>query len=216
MYTSLSDFFKDIKDSGVDWLKSQLKMSAITFVLLIVGLFVIDQKIVPIAWAALIPFIALAITIVDFIPTIGISTCMLPWAVIDALFVKPDGTKAGLAIFILYVIFMLIKQILEPFVRGKSLGISPIEEVVSAVAGYFVFSLFGISAVGFVAGPLLYIITKKVYTKFNPDGFFSMYHEPSYLKRDKNNEDGEVIDISDDVVDVDEIKDVDDKDSHNS
>ena len=40
--------------------------------------------------------------------------------------------------------------------------------------------------------------------------------EPSYLKRDKNDEDGEVIDISDDVVDVDDVKDVDDEDSHNS
>lgn len=205
MYTSLSDFFKDIKDSGVDWLKSQIKMSAITFVLLIVGLFVIDQKIVLIAWAALIPLIALVITIVDFIPTIGISTCMLPWALIDALFVKPDGTKAGLSIFILYVIIMIIKQILEPFVRGKSLGISPIEEVISAVAGYFIFSIFSIGPVGFVAGPVLYIISKKVYTKFNPDGFFSMYREPQYFKHDKNNDsDGDVIDISDDIVDVDE------------
>lgn len=205
MYRSLSDFFKDVKDSGVDWLKSQIKMSAITFVLLIVGLFVIDQKIVPIAWAALIPLIALVITIVDFIPTIGISTCMLPWALIDALFVKPDGTKAGLSIFILYVIIMIIKQILEPFVRGKSLGISPIEEVISAVAGYFIFSIFSIGPVGFVAGPVLYIISKKVYTKFNPDGFFSMYREPQYFKHDKGNDsDGDVIDISDDVVDVDE------------
>ena len=205
MYTSLSDFFKDIKDSGADWLKSQIKMSAITFVLLIVGLFVIDQKIVPIAWAALIPLIALVITIVDFIPTIGISTCMLPWALVDALFVKPDGTKAGLSIFTLYVIIMIIKQIFEPFVRGKSLGISPIEEVVSAVAGYFVFTIFGIGPVGFVAGPVLYIISKKVYTKFNPDGFFSMYREPQYFKHDKNNDsDGDVIDISDDVIDVDD------------
>lgn len=202
MYRSLSDFFKDVKDSGVDWLKSQIKMSAITFVLLIVGLFVIDQKIVPIAWAALIPLIALVITIVDFIPTIGISTCMLPWALIDALFVNK---KAGLSIFILYVIIMIIKQILEPFVRGKSLGISPIEEVVSAVAGYFIFSIFSIGPVGFVAGPVLYIISKKVYTKFNPDGFFSMYREPQYFKHDKNNDsDGDVIDISDDIVDVDE------------
>lgn len=204
MYRSLSDFFKDVKDSGIDWFKSQIKMSAITFVLLLVGLFVIDQKIVPIAWAALIPLIALVITIVDFIPTIGISTCMLPWALIDALFVKPDGTKAGLSIFVLYVIIMVIKQILEPFVRGKSLGISPIEEVVSAVAGYFIFGIFGVSPIGFVAGPVLYIIAKKVYTKFNPDGFFSMYHEPSYFKQDKGSDDGEVIDISDDVVDVDD------------
>ena len=205
MYTSLSDFFKDIKDSGVDWFKSQIKMSAITFLLLVIGLFVIDQKIVPIAWAALIPLIALVITIVDFIPSIGISTCMLPWALIDALFVEPDGKKAGLSIFILYVIIMIIKQILEPFVRGKSLGISPIEEVFSSVAGYFIFNIFGVGPVGFVAGPLLYIISKKVYTKFNPDGFFSMYHEPQYFRGDKNNNtDGDVIDISDDVVDVDE------------
>ncbi len=205
MYRSLSDFFKDVKDSGVDWFKSQLKMSAITFLLLVIGLFIIDQKIVPIAWAALIPLIALVITFVDFLPTVGISICMLPWALIDALFVEPDGKKAGFSIFILYIIIMVVKQILEPFVRGKSLGISPIEEIFSSVAGYLFFSIFGVGAVGFVAGPLLYIISKKVYTKFNPDGFFSMYREPQYFKHDKNNDSAdEVIDISDDVVDVDE------------
>ena len=34
MYNSIFDLFDEIKSSGKDWLKSQLKVSALTFLLL--------------------------------------------------------------------------------------------------------------------------------------------------------------------------------------
>ena len=73
MYQSLSEFFADARHSGKDWIKSQIKLSAITFVLLLVGLFVADivceKKLgTGIALDLLIPFIAIAIAIIDAVP----------------------------------------------------------------------------------------------------------------------------------------------------
>lgn len=160
MESKFQTFLKDAKTSGIDWLKSQLVMSLITFVLLIIGLLIIDNLIIGFASVPVIILISLGIAIADFIPVIGVSTCMLPWAVIAALL---GNTKLGLSIFAVFVVIMIIKQFLEPLVRGKSLGMSPIEEILASLGGYVV---LGMNPIGFLLGPLIYIIGKKTYHKF--------------------------------------------------
>ncbi|NLL63531.1 MAG: AI-2E family transporter [Ruminococcaceae bacterium] len=195
MYITFSEFIKDIKSSGFDWVKSQAKLSAITFGMLLVGLFIIDIWITPIAWKALIPLIALVIAIIDAVPVFGISITMLPWALILAL---AGNSDASLSIFGLFIVVLVIKQILEPFVRGKSLGVSPIEEALSAIFGYLI---FGSNAIGFIVGPIFYTVGKKVYIKRNPEKFIGQ-EKKKYFKKFKNNE--KVVDITDDIVDVDD------------
>ncbi|MBQ0014421.1 MAG: AI-2E family transporter [Clostridia bacterium] len=197
MYQSLSEFFADAKSSGKDWIKSQVKLSAITFVLLLVGLFVADiiceKKFNDgVAWDVLIPFIALAIAIIDAVPVLGISITMLPWAALATIF--SEEKKVGLAILIVYLVIMLIKQIIEPFIRGKSLGVSPVEELVCAVIGYIVFPGTLGSALGLIIVPVVYTAAKKIYIKNNP----SFAEKKNAKLADK----GDVIDITNDVKDV--------------
>lgn len=207
MYQSLSDLINDAKSSGKDWIKSQLKISALTFVLVLLGLIVADV-VCENKWDEgiiidiLIPFVALFIAIVDAIPVIGISAVMLPWAAIDAIFGDPK--QKGLAIFIVFIVVMVIKSIAEPFIRGKSLGVSPIEEVIAAVIGCIVFPK-ALSGVGLIVAPLIYTIAKKVYVKSNPGTFFANF---GYNFLDKKtdgkmeNKNIDAIDITDEVEDV--------------
>ncbi|MBQ2016726.1 MAG: hypothetical protein II207_06970, partial [Clostridia bacterium] len=97
------------------------------------------------------------------------------------------------------------EEVLEPFVRGASLGISPWEEIVSSVAG---FALMGGNGLGLILGPCVYIVGKKVYRTMHPelagrgttgyfDRGFGQKAEPS-----RKEPEGVVIDITDDVEEV--------------
>ncbi len=188
---TILEFIKDVNSSGIDWLKSQIKLSLVTFILVFAGFVIIDHYLINIGWIPVLLLFAIIIAIADALPVIGVSSCLLPMAVVYSLFWE---LKAGFYIFGLFVIVMIIKELMEPFIRGKSLGMSPIEEVISSVAGFFV---FGANPIGFLLGPLVYIIAKKTYKRFN-----SKNEPPRNSSSGKNDDD--VIDISDEVVDVDD------------
>lgn len=107
-----------------------------------------------------------------------------------------DGNKTlGISIIVVCFIIMLIKQLLEPFIVGKTMGISPVEEIVSAVAGYAIFG-----AVGLVAGPIVYTVGKTTYLKITNQPLIKTSQRTFFNK----NTGDDVIDISDQVVDVDD------------
>ncbi len=175
--------------------KAQVILTAITLGGLLLGLNLIGIE----HWI----LASVAITIVDLLPVLGLSVTMIPWAVYE-LAIAHD-TRTGLWIFLLFVIIMAIKQILEPFIRGKSLGISPWEEVASSVAGFL---LTGGNGIGLILGPTVYIVGKKVYHTFRPElqGKRSTgYFDQGFGKKAKSyrqDEDPDIIDITDDVEEV--------------
>ena len=178
-----------------DWVKSQAILTTITLVGLLIGL-----KLIGIGHWILA---AVAITIVDLLPVLGLSITMIPWAVYELAIAK--DTRTGLWIFLLFVIIMVIKQVLEPFVRGASLGISPWEEIVSSVAG---FALMGGNGLGLILGPVVYIVGKKVYRTMHPElagrgttGYFDRGFGQK-AGTDRKEPEGTVIDITDEVEEV--------------
>ncbi len=203
MYSSFSDFINEIKTNGKKWVKSQAKMSLITFVLVLVGLIiadiVVEKKLMGqgygVAPDLLIPLIALVIAIIDAIPVLGITITMLPWAVIAMLV---GDSINGEAILVVFAVIMVIKQIIEPFVRGKSLGVSPLEEAIAAVLGWVIFPGTVGSAIGLIVVPIVYTTGKKIYLNFHPDSKLNGNLINNLLKKDN------AIDITNDVVDVDE------------
>ncbi|MBO4445744.1 MAG: AI-2E family transporter [Clostridia bacterium] len=205
MYTSLADLLSEIKNSGKDWIKSQIKVSALTFLLVMIGLFIADavcekkygSGFVP---DALIPLIAIFIATVDAIPVLGVSITMLPWAALETIFAEPR-TK-GLAILLVFICVMVIKQISEPFIRGKTLGVSPLEEVAAAAAGWVAFSFLGAlgSGLGVIVVPILYTVGKKVYISTHSQTYFTKQNE----RRAVDGRRSGAVDITDEVEDVTE------------
>lgn len=141
---------RDSAGTVKNWLKSQAILSLITLAALLAGLYFIG---VP-HWI----LIAIGITLVDAVPFLGLGITMLPWSFYELVIAKDRET--GLWLFGLFVLVMVVRQILEPFVRGKSLGISPLEEVAASVGG---FVLTGFNGIGLIAGPIVYIIGKKIW-----------------------------------------------------
>ena len=72
--------------------------------------------------------------------------------------IKKELTK-GIICLVLYLICILVRELLEPRLVGKGLGIFPVVLLVSLYAGM---KLFGVS--GIIKGPLGVVLYKNIWT----------------------------------------------------
>jgi len=129
------------------YIKAQLKLIAVTFFMVLVGLLVLRVE----------NFFVIAVlsAIFDVLPLLGVSTIFVPWIIF--LFVTG---KTGLAIglSVLWLVVVLTRQILEPKITGDSLGVSAFTTLAFMVVSL---SLFGV--MGLVLSPVLIILVKALY-----------------------------------------------------
>lgn len=152
----LENFIDDLqiilKETGIGikgYLKGQLKLMLLTFIILSVGF-----------WYIQIPLyilIALGIAIIDIIPVIGSGIIMVPWSII-AFFM--DNKNMAMEIAILYVVLTIIRQILEPKIIGDSIGLRPLYTFLSTLLGSILLGPFGV-----ILGPIIGIFINAVYLR---------------------------------------------------
>ena len=87
---------------------------------------------------------------------------MIPWAIISSL---NGDLKLGIAIFVLYIIVLIVRQILEPKIVSGNIGIHPIFTLIAMYTG---FRLSGI--IGLFLGPIVLIILKNVFETMIDNG----------------------------------------------
>lgn len=92
----------------------------------------------------------------------GSGTVMLPWAIVSAV---NGDLKLGIAIFMLYVIILIVRQLLEPRIVGNNIGIHP---VFTLIAMYTGFKFSGI--MGLFIGPIVLIILQNVFETMIDNG----------------------------------------------
>ena len=80
---------------------------------------------------------------------------MIPWAIIESI---NGNITLGIAILILWVIMTIIRNILEPKLVSKNIGIHPVFTLIAMYTGY---KLIGI--IGMIIGPIILIILKEIY-----------------------------------------------------
>lgn len=191
----IKDTLKEAWTTTLSWLKSHLLLSLILQLILIVGLCIINYKIVDFGNFIGIYFISLGLVIIDFLPILGLFAPMAIWAVVAMTF--GDNMKLGISILVLCFITMIIQQIIEPFIVGKVMGISAFEEILSCVAGFL---LFGGSAIGLIAGPIVYTVAKVIYLKHKHQPLIVERHGYTMPSASKQN----AKDITDDVTNANE------------
>ncbi|MEG1501254.1 MAG: AI-2E family transporter, partial [Clostridiales bacterium] len=97
------------------YLKAQLIMSGLTCLILAIGFYLLDVSLW-FLWAFLL-------AIADIIPIVGTGIFIIPWSII--CFLKDDPQLGGYLLLV-YGILVIIRQIVEPFVVGKGIGLSPL------------------------------------------------------------------------------------------
>ena len=83
---------------------------------------------------------ALLIAFIDFLPVFGTGAVLVPWGIISLLM---KNYFVGVGIIILFALMTIARQVIEPKIVGKSLGVHPILTLITIYLGYKLFGLFG-------------------------------------------------------------------------
>lgn len=132
--------------NGKSWLKAQLKLSAVTFAIVLAGFFLlgIRHKLA----------IALLTALVDAIPLFGTGTVLVPWALVNLVSGAPVRTAGLLGI---YVTALVTRSVLEPKLLGKQLGLDPLAALIALYTG---FRLWGFG--GMILAPILTVTAREL------------------------------------------------------
>ncbi|MGI5825683.1 MAG: AI-2E family transporter [Bacillota bacterium] len=167
MANHINDILGEVVGTGKDWLKSHTIIAAVVFVMMLIALSIVNYAVIDFGNFAGIFFIALGLAILDFLPVVGLMVPMGIWAACSMLIY--GNTTLGIAVIVVCLVVSVLKQVLEPFIVGKTMGISPLEEVLSALA---VFAVTGFNPLGLILGPILYTVIKVLYKKYTGKELF--------------------------------------------
>lgn len=121
-----------MKKSLLGWLKAQIKLSFVTFLLSCTGLLILRVPYAPL-WAI---FVAL----VDAFPVLGTGAVLIPWSLVS--FLQADRLKA-FGLLGIYALCALSRSALEPKLVGKQLGLDPLLTLLALYTGFRLWGLGG-------------------------------------------------------------------------
>lgn len=100
------------------------KLITLTFIELSIGFFIVGiDNAIP---------LAAMIAVIDILPVLGTGTVMIPWFIIE--FIR-GNISLGIALFIIYIIITVIRNILEPKLVGDQIGLHPLVTLVCIFVG---------------------------------------------------------------------------------
>ncbi|WP_053218933.1 sporulation integral membrane protein YtvI [Virgibacillus senegalensis] len=146
--TGAAAMYKGLKQAFFGYLKAQMLLISITFLLVLTGLLIlkIDHSLT----------IALITALVDLLPYLGAGIIFFPWMVY-VFFTGNYGLTIGLAI--LYGAVVIQRQISEPKVLSDNIGVNPLAMLICLFAGFQLFGLWGL-----LAGPVA-LVTVTTFIK---------------------------------------------------
>ena len=159
MRLRVSQLKSEVKKYMGGYLKAQVTMMGISFVILIIGLLILRVE------YALI--IAIAIAIFDALPFFGSGAILLPWALVEFL---SGSASRGVGFLIIYLSVLLMRQLVEPKIVGKNIGMHPLLTLMSMYAGYRIFSIGGL-----ILGPLTMTLIISFYKVGLFDGIIKFF-----------------------------------------
>ncbi len=132
--------------TALSYLRSYGILMLMTFVLVFVGLLILRAE-----YAVLM---AALIALLDVLPVIGVGTVLVPWSVFSFLM---GQSGRGVGLLVLLGAHEIMRQIAEPRILGRSLGVHPLVTLVLLYVGYSLFGFVGLllmPAVGVLLGAL--------------------------------------------------------------
>lgn len=157
---------KEIAKALGCYLKAQSILILISFVISLIGLYIFNFIGLNIQFPLMA---ALGIGFVDALPIFGSGTVMVPWAIISAC--NGDFTL-GLALLGLWAVMSIIRQLIEPKIVSKQIGIHPIFTLIAMYTG---FKFIGI--LGMLIGPIILIVLKNIFSTILDKGIMKSIFE---------------------------------------
>lgn len=137
----------NVLNTGGTYFKAQLIIMGIVAGICSVGLLLCGNRY---AWAA-----GIGIGICDALPFIGTGTIFVPWAL---LLIFQGRYAMACACAGIFAATTLVRQVLEPRIMGKGMGVHPLVVMISIYAGLCVFGIWGV-----LFGPIGFILIREIY-----------------------------------------------------
>ncbi|MGE6628912.1 sporulation integral membrane protein YtvI [Bacillus sp. NPDC077027] len=132
----------ELKKAISGFIKAQLLLVSITIGIVFIGLLLLKVE------HALV--ISLLIGFVDLMPYIGSGIVLLPWLIYAAM---TGNLSFAIGLGILYIVVLLQRQLTEPKVLSKSIGLNPLATLVALFVGLKMFGFLGL-----VLGPTFLVL----------------------------------------------------------
>ncbi len=128
-----------------------LLMFALTFIQLLLGLFILNISHFFIA--------AFLITIIDLLPVFGTGFVLLPWAIIEII---GNNYFKGVGLIVLYLIISIVKNFIEPRILGKQIDINPIFTLIFIFLGLKIGGIIGMISLPIILTVLFNYLRKHI------------------------------------------------------
>lgn len=152
---------KDLIQTLGGYLKAEATLILVSFIISLIGLYILQFTGFHVQYPLLM---ALFIGFVDALPILGSGTVMIPWAIICAI---NGDINLGIAIIILLIIMSIARQVLEPKLVSKNIGVHPIFTLIAMYTGFKVIGIMGL-----LIGPIVLIIFKNIFASLIDQGVF--------------------------------------------
>lgn len=134
----ISEIRRISKKSITQYVKAQLILMSVTFSELLVGFTIME--LIGIFDLQYIFLIAFLVALLDALPIFGTGTVLIPWCLYNVIIARFDG---AIALLIMYIICLVVRQFIEPKVVGESLGLHPLVTLLSMYIGLQLLGLGG-------------------------------------------------------------------------
>jgi predicted PurR-regulated permease PerM len=151
-------------------MRAQLILTSITFSELLAGFLIIGID------NALL--LAIIISLVDVLPVLGAGTVLIPWSIINLIL---GNAKLGLSTALLYVIILFVRQLIEPKVLGKQIGVHPLFTLAGMYIGLKLWKVPGM-----FIGPLAIVSLKYIFEGILKADTFKQWVERNFKTKKKD------------------------------
>jgi len=156
----------EILNSIGGYLKAELTLILISFFIVSIGIFILYYLKFDIKYPFLI---SLFIGFVDALPILGSGTILIPWAIFSGI---NGNLNLAIALISIYAISVTAKQVLEPKIVSKNLGIHPIFTLIAMYTGFKVLGVLGL-----FVGPIVLIMIKNIFSQSIEKGIVNSIKE---------------------------------------
>jgi sporulation integral membrane protein YtvI len=146
------------KAAFAGYVKAQILLSSIAFVVMFFALTIYRQD-----YAFLI---ALILALIDFLPFLGSSVVLVPWAIVCVL--SGDAVKAVFLLSLCFV-FFLIRRLAEPKIMSSQTGLSPFLALLSTFVGLKMAGVAGIILAPVITVVLISVIKSGIFDNAKKD-----------------------------------------------
>ncbi len=132
------------------YLKAQLILMYLTAALVAAALWIVGMS-YPLVWG-------IVCGLIDALPFFGTAVVLVPWALISLLY---GDVYSFAALIIIQILVFVVRQLAEPKIVSRQIGIHPIFTLISVYIGLKYFGIFGV-----IIAPMLTLLAVNLYLSF--------------------------------------------------